>query len=446
MTLQDRPKYSVYKTKNPKTGKKYPKWRYKFIDWDGREKRSTGCLDRQATIRIAEEKAKVAYEIRAGMRPVPAPFNSEPHKPIQEHISSYIEWGKTQGGRGGRPWSDGHLYKVSCRLKWWIDILKLKTLNDITLAGVEKALQEKDKAGVTGKTLFHYASVLKAFVSWCVDRKFLENHILEKLGRFDITVSNPRRAMTPEEIGRLLNAVTPLRRMIYQIALVTGFRARELASLRVGDFNPETCTLHLKAEYAKDRQFSIISIPKVFADDLRTLIRSKLPDEKLFSGFALNNQYRNFDKDLRAAGIEKHAFGGKLDFHALRTAHVNLGLAAGFDAKTAQVLARHKTVDMTMNTYGRASKERLRQAVEILGGIVKKAREDQKSACFGKTLVQGEVERKAAGAESLSIQEVSNIKYGGGEGNRTPYAAKSRTYQARTGATKYRTESYPSWP
>ena len=43
--------------------------------------------------------------------------------------------------------------------------------------------------------------------------------------------------------------------------------------------------------------------------------------------------------------------------HAIETA----------DAKTAQTLARHKTLELTMNVYGRVNTERVRSAVEKLG-------------------------------------------------------------------------------
>ena len=46
----------------------------------------------------------------------------------------------------------------------------------------------------------------------------------------------------------------------------------------------------------------------------------------------------------------------------------------GFDVKTAQALARHKTADMTMNVYGRASAERMRGAVETLGKAIEAAK------------------------------------------------------------------------
>ncbi len=60
-------------------------------------------------------------------------------------------------------------------------------------------------------------------------------------------------------------------------------------------------------------------------------------------------------KDLAVAGIPEQTASGKLDFHALRTAFVNLVEYGQVSPKEAQDLARHSTPDLTFNVYGRSS-------------------------------------------------------------------------------------------
>jgi hypothetical protein len=76
------------------------------------------------------------------------------------------------------------------------------------------------------------------------------------------------------------------------------------------------------------------------------------------------------DQDIKAAGIPKKAFGGKMDFHALRVAHVSLGIEAGASVKDAQALARLATAELTLNTYVRTRDERLSQIAERIGCMV----------------------------------------------------------------------------
>ena len=79
---------------------------------------------------------------------------------------------------------------------------------------------------------------------------------------------------------------------------------------------------------------------------------------------------RAIDKALKAAGIPKHAVGGKSDFHACRVAYIDLVIESEVSVKEAQELARHATPDLTMNVYGRAREERLGEAVERVGEAV----------------------------------------------------------------------------
>ena len=70
------------------------------------------------------------------------------------------------------------------------------------------------------------------------------------------------------------------------------------------------------------------------------------------------------DKDMELAGIPKVTSAGKLDFHACRVAFITYVLEAGATVKEAQVLARHSTPLLTMNTYARAKDSRLTDLTE----------------------------------------------------------------------------------
>ena len=82
------------------------------------------------------------------------------------------------------------------------------------------------------------------------------------------------------------------------------------------------------------------------------------------------NSATSLKKDLLAAGIPPVTEKGYLYFHALRTAYINFVLDSGANVKTAQELARHSTPDMTMNVYGRARDEKMREAVESVGNML----------------------------------------------------------------------------
>ena len=81
---------------------------------------------------------------------------------------------------------------------------------------------------------------------------------------------------------------------------------------------------------------------------------------------------RALDPNLKAAGIPKYNPLGKFDFHACRVAYINLLLTAGdLSPIEVQQLARHASLDLTMNVYGRGRQDdNLANAVEHLSDVL----------------------------------------------------------------------------
>jgi hypothetical protein len=79
---------------------------------------------------------------------------------------------------------------------------------------------------------------------------------------------------------------------------------------------------------------------------------------------------RSVDQDLKSAGIPKQGPGGKIDFHAIRKAYINLVIESGVTVKEAQTLARHASPELTMNVYGHARQDRLADAVKRVAEVV----------------------------------------------------------------------------
>ena len=139
--------------------------------------------------------------------------------------------------------------------------------------------------------------------------------------------------MSPEEIGQLLAACAPQRRLLYETAFLSGLRANELRNLSVNHLDAERGGLHLDREWRKNRKpgfqplpFSLLRRLREFAESdeparlyakfySRTDSESPAPQEPLL--YVPSHPARELDVDLRRAGIQKHAPGGKLDFHAV---------------------------------------------------------------------------------------------------------------------------------
>jgi hypothetical protein len=113
-----------------------------------------------------------------------------------------------------------------------------------------------------------------------------------------------------------------------------------------------------------------------------------------------------FALDRDKAGIPKRAFGGRVDFHALRVWYVTGVLEVGAGLKEAQTLARHATPGLTLNVYGRARDARLAALAERLGETVQAAAETAEAA---ETNPECAVllPKRAAGAEGLDVSSIT---------------------------------------
>jgi integrase len=364
--------------KKPRTkGGTFQGW---FNDVAGKRRYFSGTRDRAETLRMAQRLEDDHRQVRLGYRPAPTSADRFSQRQFAEARDEYLGWGRAQGGRGGRGWSVIHSRTQETKLRWWQDQLGLSTLSDLPgiLPRVEKALRELQTSGLTGKTLTNYVGPLGAFCNWCVQRGYLEADPIAAIAPFDTTPQTKRRAMTPEEIARLLEVSPPGRRLLYEVAFLTGLRVNELRSLTTAHLDVEHSGLQLDAEWTKNRKPGFQPLPEALTNRLREYIASgetarlyadafgegvpNAPSDPLL--YVPSHPARVMGRDLGVAGIQKHESSGKLDFQACRVAYINLIIESGVNVKEAQELARHSTPQLTMNVYGRTRPERLHQAVE----------------------------------------------------------------------------------
>ena len=167
--------------------------------------------------------------------------------------------------------------------------------------------------------------------------------------------------------------------------MLSGLRKNELRNLTIEHLDQKDRGLHLNPAWTKNRKPGFQSLPGCLVKELYASAQSDEPNQ-LYARFFNRkgaNRYkvpkhpllyvpshtaRALDADLKAAGIPKHGPGGKIDFHASRTAYINLVLESqGITPKEAQELARHSTLELTMNVYGRVRQGRLAHIVEEVG-------------------------------------------------------------------------------
>ncbi len=253
--------------KKPSRGGKYQGW---FINASGKQQFFTGARSKAETLRMAKRLEDELRQVRLGYRPARSSADKHKARPVEEVCAEYMAWGESQGGRGGRPWGATHVRMRRSHLAWWQERLGLESLADLEgiLPRVEGALRDLQSKGRAGKTVANYAEAMAAFCDWCEDRGYLALDPLKALAAFDTTPVTRRRALSGDEIGRLLTSCAPHRRLLLETAFLSGLRVNELRSLTIDDVDQEECGLRLQARWTKNRQDGFQPLPRSLVDRL----------------------------------------------------------------------------------------------------------------------------------------------------------------------------------
>ena len=234
-----------------------------------------------------------------------------------------------------------------------------------------------------------YLAAIKAFANWLVrSRRLAENpfRFLSKLNAAtEVNRKHERRPASHDDFQKLLQATIDAppfrgltgrdRVMLYLLAVSTGFRASELASLTNAsfDFDADVPTVTVLAGYSKRRRTDARPLRNDLAASLRQFIDDRMSERqggkasRIWSGNWPEKASVMLRRDLEAAGVAYQDEAGRyLDFHSLRhTFGTNLA-KAGVAPKVAQELMRHSDVNLTLGIYSHVGMQDLAGAVEKL--------------------------------------------------------------------------------
>jgi integrase len=253
-----------------------------------------------------------------------------------------------------------------------------------------EGLQYRFCRGIGISTSNGYLTAIKGFSRWLYRQERTDRDRLVSLSRLNAKTDlrHERRALIEAELRGLLEAARQSdaeteglsgrdRMMLYATAMVTGFRASELASLSPTSFDlsSDRPTVTVKAAYSKNRRESVQPLPPDVADALRGYLADRPAGQAIWPGAWPKNAAEMLRADLSVANIPyRDAEGRVADFHALRHSYITLLERSGVSPKLAQELARHSDIRLTMNVYTHARLHDLAGAVEGLPSLLGKDR------------------------------------------------------------------------
>jgi len=265
-----------------------------------------------------------------------------------------------------------------------------QSLGDVNPERLERLVssrQASERGGWTPRTAAKCIAAWRTFMRWCVRDARLEADPLARLKKPAPHRQRERRYLSVDE-WRWLRASTdrapdrfgmtgPDRALLYAVAIETGLRAGELATLTRAHLALDGAQPHilLHAAETKNRRAARQYLRRSLADTLAAHTARTMPGGPVFNmppSTRTSAMIRADLRDARAAWIaevgddargrierERSDFlaaedhdGRHLDFHALRHTTGAWAAIGGASPKAIQTLMRHSTITLTLDTYG----------------------------------------------------------------------------------------------
>lgn len=375
---------SLYKRKGRKG--KDDKW---IIRWKDAEtdtwRDKTGYADKEASREMARRLERQSARRAEGLID---PLDEQRRRPIGEHVTDFIAK-VTAGNR-----APGYVTQLRGRIDRIIGGVGAKRLLELDPVKVGRFITDLRKAKaddpVSSITKNEYTASIKALTKWAVEARRIAVDPLAALRRIEgkaIDPVHPRRALSPVEVGRLLDAATrrPLlelktvrrgphrgnltakvslraaakaqregaeRSLVYLIAVWSGLRRSEIKALVWGDLDLEGAVprMTLRAKTTKAKRGDNLVIHPQLAEALRAHRPVEFDPRGRVVRFIPN--MRTMRADLQMAGID---YGdqeiGFVDFHSMRKSMGTMMAVAGMSPRTRQAHMRHRDPRLTENTY-----------------------------------------------------------------------------------------------
>ena len=358
------------------------RWTAKIRVAPGVYKPVIGFTDKRATEKYARRLEDEFRAMERGERDAAAEkLGTQARRPIGQHVAEYRAFLESKRN------STQHVDETIGGIEATIETCGWLTLTDLDGARFAALLGELVTAGKSARTANKRRLAVRGFVRWLVREARLRVDPLANVGpmREEDDVRRDRRALSDEELMRMIRAAEGGatigglsgrdRAMLYRVAVGTGFRVAELASLTPASFDLDADGgpwVVVGAGYSKRRRRDVQPIRPDLAEVLRPWLRGRDTEARLWrtskrhtAGMVATDLEAARAKWLNEAADERErtqrdksdtlrmvdSAGRVADFHALRHTFITRMLRARVSPKTMQSLARHSTITLTMDRY-----------------------------------------------------------------------------------------------
>ena len=403
-----------------------PNWHLQFTDHSSMRRSLKATSDKAASAALGVKVDKLVALAAAGERPGPElarwierqmPCAWRPKlttwgildgraaavmQPLTEHIADYRAASEAKGNTAK------HVQLVAFRVQSVLDGCGFTFWTDIDATKVAAHLKRlrdggDDEPGISRQTSNYHLGAAKAFCAWMVVSGRASESPVRHLKAINARMDRRRErcALKPDEMRRLHKAAEqgperggvsgPGRALLYRVAVETGLRVSELRSLKRWslDLDGDEPTVTVEAAHSKHRREDIVPIRPELAAALREHLSAKHPGAVALAVPRRTAEVLKADLDAARAAWFKEAgdvdelaerkrsdflaycdhAGRVADFHALRHTFITNLARAGVHPKTAQSLARHGSITLTMDRYSHSLRDDERAALAKLPSL-----------------------------------------------------------------------------
>jgi len=414
---------SIFKKSRDK-GRKNKPWWIEYVDADGNRAYAKGFTDKGLTEQLAAKlESEAMLRQRRMIDPAQERLLAIQQSPIGDHLAAFE--------RSLENATPKHRKLTMTRVRRLVKGCGFATLGEMDAEQVEECLKAiRSEEDLGARTYNHYLQAIDEFGKWLAASKRLNANPVAGIERLnsETDIRHKRRALTPEEVSRLVQSARESGRVIqgydgelraraYITSFFTGLRRQELGSLTPRSFRLDNAQpiLTVAAACSKHRREDTLPVHPDLADMVREWVGGMGPDDLLFPRIERKKTWLMVKLDLERVGIAYETYEGIADFHAAgRHSHITGLLRNGATLVEARQLARHADVRMTMK-YTHIGLED--QASALAGLPLPKASTNANGSGIGRVLggALGQ-ELASAGSDAEAADETANEKPPSGEG------------------------------
>ncbi len=324
-----------------------------YYDFFFKTRRYAGCIGPVSRSMAKEEEARKRVEIIEG-RLNPAKLRKTPR--FDEFSKEYLDWVRTNR----KPLT---YRQTQVGLKPLGTMFNSKKLNEISAWHMEQYKRARKEANCAPSTINNEIILLKSMLNKALSWGKLTEHPGREVKLLKV-VKEKARFLSEEEEHKLLAACSPYLRCIVETGLLTGFRPRELTSLRPADVDVERNLVTVAACYAKNGESRTLPMGPKLKTILQTALIARGNASTVFTTCS-GKPWGSVAYGVRFLEASKQAGILPCGPHILRHTFASRLVMAGVDLRTVQELMGHKDIKQTMR-YSHLSPQHKQSAMETL--------------------------------------------------------------------------------